>query len=306
MFENFIRKLRNDTFITLETTPQHSPQFEPIIKKLRDLEINRFVDGFSVTDSPLAKLKYSSILASIKLQNSFYLPVISTMSMRDRNKIGLQSDILGANEFGIRCFLALTGDPATISDQPNTKGVFEGDSTMLLDIIKCFNGGINYAGKEFAIKPEKIYPFSVINSYSKNLSHLQKKMIKKISHGSIGVISQPVFDIENAKSLIELFRSAKSQFSDERNLSELVIGIFPITKLKTAQFIASHVPGIYVPKDWIDELYSASKIGVDEEFKVGLNLSLKLFKDIKKIHPKIHIMTANNFEIAKKVLEESL
>ena len=69
------------------------------------------------------------------------------MSMRDRNKIALQSDLLGANEVDIRAILALTGDPATISDQPHAKGVFEADSSMLLDIISCSNSGIDYAGK---------------------------------------------------------------------------------------------------------------------------------------------------------------
>jgi 5,10-methylenetetrahydrofolate reductase len=72
--------------------------------------------------------------------------------------------------------------------------------------------------------------------------------------------------------------------------------------LRTAQFLASHVPGINVPKCWIEELRLASKDGTQKEFEVGLALSKELFEDIKKLHPKIHLMTANNFTLANELL----
>jgi len=175
LFDKLIDKLKNDTYITLETTPAHSPLFAPIVEKIAELGLDKLVDGFTTTDNPLAKLKYNSLFAAKMLQDRFQKPVIATMSMRDRNKIALQSDLLGANEVDVRAILALTGDPATISDQPHTKGVFESDSSLLLDIISCFNSGINYAGKPFAHKPREIYPFAVINSYAKNPKTLAKK-----------------------------------------------------------------------------------------------------------------------------------
>lgn len=224
------------------------------------------------------------------------------MSMRDRNKIALQSDLLGANDFDIRAILALTGDPAKISDQPNTKGCFEGDSTLLLDIIKCFNAGIDYAGKEFSIKPKKIYPFAVSNSYAKNPKTLQRKFFKKIEHGAVAIITQPVYDRNNIMLLVELFEEIRSQFQNDKAKSQLILGFFPITKLKTAQFLASHVPGINVPRFWIDELYKAHKDGERKEYEVGMALSRDLFETIMNIHPKVHIMTANRFEVANEIL----
>ncbi len=305
MFDELINKLKTGTFITLETTPSHSPVFSPTIDKIAELGLDKLVDGFTTTDNPLAKLKYNSLFAAKMLQDRFGKPVIATMSMRDRNKIALQSDLLGANEVDVRAILALTGDPATISDQPNTKGVFEGDSSMLLDIISCFNSGINYAGKPLGTKPKQLYPFAVINSYAKNPKTLQKKMQKKIKHGAIGIITQPVYDVENAKLLLELMDAANRDCCKEKKSAELILGIFPITKLRTAQFLSSHVPGINVPNSWLEALRAANEIGVDEEHRVGLELSKKLFDDIKKIHPKIHLMTANQFQIAKDILIES-
>ena len=304
LFKKLLDKLKdkNQTYITLETTPPHSAQFKHIVEKIEELGLHVKVDGFTTTDSPLAKMKYNSLFASKMLQDRFNKPSIATMSMRDRNKIALQSDLLGANEVDIRAILALTGDPASMSDQPRTKGVVEGDSTLLLDIIECFNSGIDYAGKPFKYPPNEILAFAVVNSFTKNPKTLQKKMQKKIKHGAKALITQPVYDTKNAKELIKLLESANDECCSEKKRAELILGIFPITKLRTAQFLASHVPGINVPKCWIEELRSASKDGIEKEYEVGLNLSKELFNDIKAIHPNIHLMTANNFDIAKEIL----
>ncbi|QOY55152.1 methylenetetrahydrofolate reductase [Candidatus Sulfurimonas marisnigri] len=302
MFDELINKLKNDTYITLETTPGHSPVFTPTVDKIAELELDKLVDGFTTTDNPLAKLKYNALFAAKILQDRFNKPVIATMSMRDRNKIALQSDLLGANEVDIRAILALTGDPATISDQPHAKGVFEGDSSLLLDIISCFNSGINYAGKPLTVKPKTLYPFAVVNSYAKNPKTLQKKIQKKIKHGAIGIITQPVYDIENALQLLELRDAANAECCSEDKKGELIIGLFPITKLRTAQFLSAHVPGINVPGSWLEALREANLEGAQEEYRVGFELSKKLFDDVKKLHPKIHLMTANQFQLARDIL----
>ncbi len=303
MFDELINKLKNDTYITLETTPGHSAQFSPTIDKIAELGLDKLVDGFSTTDNPLAKLKYNALFAAKMLQDRFNKPVIATMSMRDRNKIALQSDLLGANEVDIRAILALTGDPATISDQPHAKGVFEADSTLLLDIISAFNHGMSYAGKPLTCSPKELYPFAVVNSPAKNPKTLQKKMQKKIKHGALGIITQPVYSVENAELLLDLRDKANAECCSEEKKAELILGLFPITKLRTAQFLSAHVPGINVPKEWIEALREASLKGLEEEYKVGFELSKKLFDDIKAIHPKIHLMTANQFKLAHDILK---
>ena len=302
MFDTLINKLQNGTYITLETTPGHSPQFTPTVDKIEALGLQNLVDGFSTTDNPLAKLKYNALFAAKILQERFDKPVIATMSMRDRNKIALQSDLLAANEVDIRAILALTGDPATISDQPKTKGVFEGDSSLLLQIIAAFNSGMNYAGKPFKEKPQDIYPFAVVNSFAKNPKTLQKKMQKKIHNGALGIITQPVYGLENAKQLLELKEQANKECCSEHRSAELILGLFPITKLRTAQFLSAHVPGIHVPPSWIEALRVANEKGSEEEYKVGFELSKNLFDELKEIHPKLHLMTANQFQLAHDIL----
>ena len=302
MFKTLIKTLEEDKYLTLETTPSHEPTMDNILNKIEEYGLDKKVDGFSTTDNPLAKLKYNAMFASVKIQQKFNKPVIATMSMRDKNKIALQSDLLGGNDFDIRAVLALTGDPASMSDQPRAKGVFESNSTMLLEIINSFNNGMDYAGKPFKTKPKPIYPFSVMNSHAKNMKSLEKKMFKKISNKTRGIITQPVYDIENAKQLIEYIKNVQSEFKDERAKAQLIIGIFPITRLRTAQFLSSHVPGIYVPENWIEKLAKAAKISPDEEYKIGMELSSNLLESVQKIHPKIHLMTANKFDVANELI----
>ncbi|RXJ56386.1 methylenetetrahydrofolate reductase [Candidatus Marinarcus aquaticus] len=302
MFDALIDKLKNGSYLTLETTPQHEPTMDTIIDKIKQYDLVSKIDGFSATDSPLAKLKYNSILAALKLQMEFKKPVITTLTMRDRNKIALQSDIMGANDFDIRSFLCLTGDPAKMSDQPNTKGVFESNSTMLLKIIKSFNHGMDFAGRPFKVEPKPIYPFAVTNSFSKSFKSLEKKMHKKIQEGAVGIISQPVYELDNAKQLLESFENAKEHVSDHKQECQLIFGLFPIVKLRTALFLSAQVPGIHVPQSWIDKLEKANQKGEEEEKKVGLELNHKLFEDLQKFHPKIHLMTANNFGLANELI----
>lgn len=302
MFEELLQKLQEDKYLTLETTPQHEPSMHNIIERIKKFKLQNKVDGFSCTDNPLAKLRYNSLFASLKLQNEFKKPVIATMTMRDKNKIALQSDLLGANDFDIRAILALTGDPAKMSDQPHSKGVFEANSLMLLKMIKSFNYGMDFAGRPFKIEPKQIFPFSVVNSYAKNFSNLEKKMHNKIQNGALGIISQPVFDIQNAQKLLESFHKAKDGLEGEKEKSQLIFGLFPITKLRTALFLSAQVPGIHVPQNWIDKLETAYNISPEEEYKVGMQLSSDLYKEINKLHPKIHLMTANRFDVANELI----
>jgi len=288
-------------YITLETTPPKLPTITPMLEAIKKSGALSYITGFSTTDCPLSKLKYNSVIAAFKLQQAFNKPAIATISMRDRNKLALQSDLLGANDLDVTNILALTGDPASMSDQPKTKAVVEGSSILLLEIIRAFNNGMDYSGKEFKIKPKPITPFAVSNSYAKNFSTIERKIFKKVQNYAVGIITQPIYDIQIAKKLLEIKKNVTTQFNDERQESEMIFGFFPITKLKTAQFLHSHVPGIYVPNDWIEKLIKAHSISPQEEYKVGLELSRKLFNNLLKLHPKIHIMTANRFEIVKEL-----
>ncbi len=306
MFKKFCEKLHsNKPFFTVEITPPHGASMDFVLESIKKSGVYKKIDGFSVTDNPLAKLKMSAILSAIRVQQSFHIPVIATISMRDRNKLSLQSSLLGANDFDIRLILALTGDPAKLSDQPEVKGVLERDSTLLLSIIYRLNNGVDYSNKELNPKPKPIIPFAVSNSYARDYKTLQKKMLKKLNYGARAIITQPVFDVENAKRLIEIFEEAKKQSIRETSKkAKLIFGQFPAVKAKTINFIADKVPGIKVPKAIIDEMNLAAMDGSDKEFEVGFELSKTILQDILKVNPRVHLMTHNRFELCAKLIDE--
>jgi len=306
MFDKFCDTLCNDKkFITVEVNPPHGASISNIIEDIEKHNLDKKVSGFSCTDNPLAKLKMSGILSAIKIQQRFGKPVIATMSMRDKNKLSLQSTLLGANDFDLRCILALTGDPAKLSDQPEVKGVLERDSTLLLSIIYHLNNGLDYSNKALKPAPKPIYPFAVSNSYAKDMRSLQKRIVKKLNYGARAIITQPVYTMENAKELLEIFEEAKEMsVRDTAKESQLIIGQFPIVRARTANFIDDKVPGISVPKDIIDEMNLAVMDGEAKEQEVGFALSKRIFDEMMALHGKVHLMTHNRFDLCSDLIGE--
>ncbi len=305
MFNRFCEKLHSEKpFFTVEITPPHGASMSGVIEKIEQSSIAKKVDGFSITDNPLAQLKMSSILSAIKVQQKFKKPVIATVSMRDRNKLSLQSSLLGANDFDIRLILALTGDPAKLSDQPEVKGVLERDSTLLLSIIYRLNNGVDYSNKKLNPKPKPIIPFAVSNSYARDYKNLQKRMVKKLNYGARAIITQPVYDVENAKTLLEIFEEAKKEsIRETAKEARLIMGQFPVIRAKTVNFIADKVPGIHVPKEIIDNMNLAAMDGSKKESEVGFELSKNILKEIIKLNPNVHLMTHNRFELCAKLID---
>ena len=290
MLEQFITKLKsNEPFLSVEVSPSLSSTIgQSVIDELESLKI---ADCFVCTDSPLARLKPSSILSSIKLQNALKKPLICTLSMRDRNSIALCGDILGANEFGLRAFLSLSGDGVKNGDCVGAKGVFEESSLKLGRIIDGLNQGIAANGKVLKDSVETIYNFSVINSYANNTESLKKKMLKKLSNSAVqGLFTQPVFSLESARFLLESLESINKDLGQN---CVMILGFFPVLSYKVALFLRDKLPGVYIPNEWVQKLEKASIKGKEVERKIGLELSRELFKDLQKLHNKFHFMSAN-------------
>lgn len=304
MFEKFCDVLcLEKEFITVEINPPHGASINAIIEDIKKHNLHEKVTGFSCTDNPLAKLKMSGLLSAIKVQQTFGKPVLATMSMRDKNKLSLQSSLLGANDFDLRCILALTGDPAKYSDQPDVKGVLERDSTLLLSIIHHLNKGVDYSNKPLSPAPKPIYPFAVSNATAKDMQSLKKRMLKKLNYGARAIITQPVYDVDNAKELLALFEEAKEMsIRETAKEAHLVLGQFPIVRARTANFIDDKVPGISVPKDIIDEMNLAAMDGEEMEQQVGFALSKRIFDEMMDVHGKVHLMTHNRFDLCSELI----
>ncbi|RDU62256.1 methylenetetrahydrofolate reductase [Helicobacter sp. MIT 14-3879] len=286
---------KNESFLSYEVVPQKSFSLNKTLESIKKSKLNEIFDCYICTDSPLARLKHSSILASIKIQNYLNKPTICTISTRDKNSIALQGEIMGLNEFNIRIFLALSGDPIKLGDQPQAKAVFESNSCIIFDIINNLNQNKDLQNKSLIDSGKKIYHLGVINSYANNMENIYKKMYKKIQKGAIALITQPVYSIDNIKELLYMIDKINKELKVQ---TSIIFGYYPISSLKTALFLYNKLPGCYIPDIWINELKSAG----DNEERVGIELSKNLYKEINNIYPKIHFMCANKISLAESIL----
>ena len=300
--ENFIKKLENNNeyCFTLEISPQAKYDLSYIEEKINNSQIQNYTDAFVVTDSPFANIKISPILAAIQLQQKLNnnKPFIATQTMRDKNSIALQNDLIGANYFDIRMILAVTGDAIANGNQKQAKGVFEGNSNLLIDIIKNLNKSKSLGEFTFKEPLKPIYPFCVINSYAKNDDSLKVRLAKKTNSGVKAIFTQPIYEVERLEFLLKCI--------DELPLKEkpiLVPGFFPVLTYKTAYFIYYKLSGSYIPEKWLSKLKKASDKSEEEERKTAIELSSKLFEDMLKIHKKMHIMSLNNYEFVIDLLK---
>lgn len=300
--ENFIKKLENNDeySFTLEISPQAKYDLSYIEEKINNSNIQNYVDAFVVTDSPFANIKISPILAAIQLQQKLNnnKPFIATQTMRDKNSIALQNDLIGANYFDIRMILAVTGDAVANGNQKQAKGVFEGNSNLLIDIIKNLNKSKSLGEFTFKEPLKPIYPFCVINSYAKNDDSLKVRLAKKANSGVKAIFTQPIYEVERLEFLLKCI--------DELPLKEkpiLVPGFFPVLTYKTAYFIYYKLSGSYIPEKWLSKLKKSSDKSEEEERKTAIELSSKLFEDMLKIHKKMHIMSLNNYEFVVDLLK---
>ncbi|WP_304333390.1 methylenetetrahydrofolate reductase [Brachyspira innocens] len=300
--ENFIKKLENkdEYTFTLEISPQAKYDLGYIEEKINNSNISDYIDAFVVTDSPFANLKISSILAALQLKQRLNnnKPFITTQTMRDKNSIALQNDLIGANYFDLRMILAVTGDAVANGNQKQAKAVFEGNSNLLINIIKNLNNCKSLGEFSFKEPLKHIYPFCVINSYAKNNDSLKVRLAKKANSGVKAIFTQPIYEIERLELLLK--------WIDELPLKEkpvLVPGFFPILTYKTAYFIYYKLPGAYIPEDWLNKLKVASDKSSEEEKKVAYELSANLFNSMIKKHKKMHIMSMNNYDFVVSLLK---
>lgn len=299
--EKLIYAMKNENCITYELSPNNGANCIQLIDKLKkhDFYLHNKIKGFVCTDSPLAKMKQNAGISCIKLQNALNKPFICTISLRDRNSLYLSGELLSLNEFDIRIFLAVSGDPLALGDQPQAKAVFEGGSTKALKLINNLNKGTDFNGKKLFTSPKEIYGLSVINSFSENDKFLKNKLKKKIKENAMAIITQPIYDINHS---IKLHKWIQEINRDLNKDAVLIQGFFPVLKLKTANFLAK-LPGVYMPQELIFTLEKAISKGEEEERKVALDFNIKLFKELYSLSPKIHFMNHNNVLDAKLFID---
>ena len=242
-------------------------------KKIRDkAEIVRgSADAFNITDNQTAVVRMSSLAGCVILLSMKMEPIMQ-MTCRDRNRIGLQSDVLGAAALGVRNILCLTGDHQSFGNHPAAKGVFDVDSIQLLQIIKNMrDAGIFQSGDALLAERPSVFLGAAANPYADPFDAQVDRLRKKIDAGAEFIQTQSVYNIEKFSRWMDDIRS---QGLDKK--VHILAGVTPLKSVRMAERMKFHVPGTDVP----DVVYQRMKNAVDPE-KEGYAMALETIRELK-------------------------
>jgi homocysteine S-methyltransferase len=251
------------------------------------------VDAANVTDNPMARLRMSSIAVAALIQREVGLDAVVQITTRDRNVLGLQSDLLGAAGLGLKALLCLGGDPLKIGDYPQGKQVSEVDVLGLLRMARGLNSGADLAGNSIGTATGFAIGCAA-NPAAVDLEIELSKLRAKIEAGASFAQTQPVYDVES----LERFLAC-----DESRAIPVLIGLIPLRSLKQTMFFANEVPGIVVPPAIQERMRGAAEKGPDHEKAEGLAIARELAAAIREVARGLHIMPMGKYPLIAEILE---
>jgi methylenetetrahydrofolate reductase (NADPH) len=260
--------------ITVELCPPKGNDFSAFIKNAN--AVRDQVTAYNVTDNQRSIMRVSPLVASKILLEQGLEPIYQT-TCRDRNRLAIQSDLLGASAFGVENVLALTGDHVISGDYRLAKPVFDLDAVQLLYTIGKLQEGEDLAGKKLKGSPH-FFAGAAINPVASNIEIHLWRMKEKVRFGAKFFQTQVVFDKNILSSFMEAVSSLKTK---------IIAGVILVKSAKMARYLNENVPGLIIP-DWVTkELESTSE---DKQMEAGIRICAHLVKDFLKIADGVHIM----------------
>jgi len=231
---------------SIEITPPRGLDIGPVIEKAR-LCAEHGIDAINIPDGPRASSRMSPMVTAVRIQHSADIEAILHVCCRDRNLIGMQSDMLGTAAIGLKNILVITGDPPKMGEYPHATGVFDLDSVALTSVVANLNRGIDIGGRAFS--PPTALTIAVgANPVAADLRREVERFKLKARAGAEYAITQPVFDVDCFLRFLDAV---------EPDRIPIVAGIWPFTSYKNAEFMANEVPGVVVPPALLDRMAAA-------------------------------------------------
>ncbi len=245
------------------------------------------VDALNVTDNQAAVMRLCTLAACVHLKQAGHEPVLQ-VTCRDRNRLAIQSDLLGAASFGISNVLALTGDHVVTGDHPKAAAVFDLESVQLLQVIAALNAGVDMAGNELHGVPE-FYPGAVVTPDARPLEPQLVKFEKKVRAGAKYFQTQGLYDHETLLSFMEVARPMGVK---------VLAGIVVLRSAGMARFMNKNVPGITVPDPIIAELAAAA-----DPVQKGIDIAARFIAEVRDACDGVHIMAVGAEHLVPRVLD---
>jgi methylenetetrahydrofolate reductase (NADPH) len=273
--------------ITAEVAPPKGGNVAHMVEMASTLKGR--VHAVNITDGSRAVMRMSPLAASVILMQHGIEPVCQ-FACRDRNRIGLQGDLLGAHALGIQNILALTGDPMKAGDYPSAKAVFDLESVRLLKLVTNLNHGLDGNEKLLPDGAIDLFAGAAVDPQSKSWSGLQSRFDKKVAAGAQFFQSQLISDFD----ILEKFMTKIAANYHKPVLA----GIFLLKSAKNAQFINKNVPGVDIPQEIIDRLAQAQ-----EPLQEGIKIAAEQVKLASNLCQGVHLMAVKREDLIPQILD---
>jgi methionine synthase / methylenetetrahydrofolate reductase(NADPH) len=204
------------------------------------------IDAINIPDGPRASSRMSAIVTAVMVEQRVGIESILHYTCRDRNLISMQADMLGAHAIGLRNLLLVTGDPPKLGDYPDSTGVYDIDAIGLTKLVHRLNGGVDIGGKPIG-DPTALSIGVGVNPVHRDFDYEMDRFRKKIDMGAEWAITQPVFDLRALDVFLEYLAKHSLRIP-------VIIGIWPLSSLRNAQFMRNEVPGIVIPDSIMERM----------------------------------------------------
>jgi methylenetetrahydrofolate reductase (NADPH) len=289
------RVLRAGKFaVTSELAPPDSALAEDVYDRARIFD--GYVDGMNATDGSGAHCHMSSVAMCALLTNIGYSPVLQ-ISCRDRNRIAIQGDVLGAAAMGVSNVLCLSGDGVQVGDHPEAKAVFDLDSISLLETIRVMRDESRFISGRAITSPPRLFLGAAENPSAPPVDFRPYRLAKKIDAGAQFIQMQYIFDVEQLRVFM-----ARSRDLGLLEKVFILPGVGPLASARTALWIRSNVPGIHIPDAIIDRLQGAS-----EPKQEGQKICIELIQQIREVEgvSGVHVMAYRQEEAVADIIQQS-
>ncbi len=257
--------------VTSECGPPRGTDMEDVEKKAN--LIKDHVDAINITDNQTSVTRLCSLAACIKLKLMGLEPVLQ-MVTRDRNRIALQSDILGAAAFGINNMLCLSGDHQSFGDNPQGQNVHDLDSMQLLQVVRMMRDEGKFLGGDDLKKPPKMFVGAAANPFADPFEIRVPRLAKKIAAGAEFIQTQCIYNLEKFEEWMKGVR--------ERGLHEktcIMAGLTPMKSVGMAKYMKNRVPGMDVPDEVIKRLQGVPK---EKQAQEGIDICVESIQRLKE------------------------
>ena len=282
--------------VTAECGPPKGADPESVLKKAKLLKDK--VDAVNVTDNQTAIVRMSSLAACSLLKTGGFDPVLQ-MVVRDRNRIALQSDILGASALGIRNVLCLSGDHQIFGNQPQAMGVFDLDSIQFVQAVKAMRDNGTILGGDALNMPPDIFIGAAANPFADPLEFRAVRLSKKIMAGADFIQTQCIYNLKRFETWINMAR--------DRGLTEKAFILGGVTPLKSpgmARYMNNKVSGMDVPDEVIKRIEGAPR---DKQREEGIRICVETIERLKEMSgvKGVHIMAIEWEEVVGEIVERA-